>query len=162
MKSFLKNHRYTIILVLIFALLALLGFKVKDILIPDEGKATYGERLKNIDKHPLTDEIYQKVDDVFKDNKNVLKIEHRQQGRILNYYVTLDDKVSIKDAKAIGDKLVGALDEDTLGYYSIQIYMQKNDAALNNFPIIGLKDPLSDKISWTKDREITVSDQNEE
>ena len=162
MKSFLKNHRYTIILVLIFALLALLGLKVKDILIPDEGKATYGERLKNIDKHPLTDEIYQKVDDVFKDNKNVLKIEHRQQGRILNYYVTLDDKVSIKDAKAIGDKLVGALDEDTLGYYSIQIYMQKNDAALNNFPIIGLKDPLSDKISWTKDREITVSDQNEE
>ena len=162
MKKFIKRHRYTIILVLIFILIAILGFKVKEILVPDEGKATYGERLKNIEKHPISDEVYNKIDEAFKDNKNVLEVKHRLQGKILNYYFTLDDKVSIKDAKTVGDKLIENLDEDILGYYSIQIYLMKNDAALNNFPIMGLKDPLSTTISWTKDREITASDNDEE
>lgn len=162
MKKFIKRHRYTIILVLIFILIAILGFKVKEILVPDEGKATYGERLKNIEKHPISDEVYNKIDEAFKDNKNVLEVKHRLQGKILNYYFTLDDKVSIKDAKTVGDKLIENLDEDVLGYYSIQIYLMKNDAALNNFPIMGLKDPLSTTISWTKDREITASDNDEE
>ena len=63
MKRFFKRYRYTCILVLIFVLLVLLGLKAKDILVPDEGKATYGDRLKDIKKHPLTTSDYEKVDD---------------------------------------------------------------------------------------------------
>ena len=163
MKRFLKRHRYTCVLVLVFILIVILGLKVKNILIPDEGKATYGERLKDIDKYPISSSTYDEVDKSFTENKNVKKITHRLQGKILNYYITVDDKVSIKDAKALGDKLLTFFDEDILSYYSIQIFVSKEDAALNNFPIIGMKDPLSKAISWTKDREITVaSDENEE
>lgn len=162
MKSFLKKHRYTCILLLIFALIVVLGFKVKEILVPDEGKATYGERLQDIDKHKIDNKVYETIDEEFKENTNVSKITHRLQGKIINFIITVDDKVSIKDAKAIGDKIVSFFDEDTLGYYSVQIYVKKKDAKLNNFPIIGYKDPLSKNISWTKDRDITVSDENEE
>lgn len=163
MKKFIKRHRYTIILLLIFSLIVILGFKVKEMLIPDEGKATYGERLKDINKYPITDQVYNKIEEEYQKNSNVTKTSHRLQGRILNYYITVADKVSVKDAKAIGENLLKLFDEDILSYYSLQVYLIKEDTSLNNFPIIGMKDPKSKIISWTKDREIvTESEKNEE
>lgn len=162
MKRFIKKHRYTLVLLLIFILLGFLTIKVKDILVPDEGKATYGDRLKGIEKHAISNETYQKIDDELDNNKNVLKSSHRLQGKVLNYFITVDSKVSVKDAKEIGNKLVTLLDEDLLSFYSVQIYISKEDETLNNFPIMGFKDPLAKSVSWTKDREITKSDKNEE
>ena len=161
MRKFIKKYRYTLILLLIFILLCILALKVKEILVPDEGKATYGERLKDIDKHPISEEDYQKVLDGFEKDEKVIKIEHRLQGKILNYYVTVGEKVSVKDAKAEGDKLITLLDEKILDYYSIQIYLIKEDEKLNNFPMIGLKDPGAKIISWTRERDITVSEDEE-
>ena len=163
MKKFIKRHRYTCVLVLIFILLVILGLKAKELLVPDEGKATYGERLKDINKHPISDEVYNKIDEEYAKDSNVKKITHHLQGKTLNFYITVDDKVSVKDAKTIGEKLLEYFDDDAKGYYSIQVYLIKEDSKLNNFPIIGMKHPDSKVISWTKDREIvTESEKNEE
>ena len=156
MKKFIKRHRYTCILLLIFILLVVLGLKAKNILIPDEGKATYGERLKDIDKHPIDKDVYKKVEEEYAKNKNVKKVTYHLQGKTLNYFITVDDKVSIKDAKAIGEKLLEYFSDDIKEYYSIQVYLIKEDEKLNNFPIIGMKHPEAKTISWTKDREIVT------
>ena len=163
MKRFIKRYRYTCILVLIFMLLVILGLKAKSILVPDEGKATYGERLKDLGKHPISNDVYKKIEDEYSKNTNVKKVTYHLQGKTLNYYITVDDKVSVKDAKTIGEKLLEYFSEDQKGYYSIQIYVVKEDEKLNNFPIIGMKHPDAKEISWTKDREIvTESEQDEE
>ena len=163
MKKFFKRNRYTCILLFIFILFIILGLKVKDILVPDEGKATYGDRLKNIGKHPISNADYDKVDEALKKNSSVIKVEHRLQGKTINYYITFDEKVSVKDAKSIGDSIVDNFSEEILGYYSIQVSLLKEDEKLNNFPIMGMKHPESKTISWTKDREIvTESDKDEE
>ena len=163
MKKFLKKIRYTIILLIVFVLLVILGLKVKNILVPDEGKATYGERLKDISKHPIKEEVYKKIEEELLSNKTVTKVTHRLQGKIINYYITFDNKVSVKDAKALGESIIKSFDEDTLGYYSIQIFLLKDDEKQNNFPIIGMRSPESKAVSWTKDREIIVeSEKNEE
>lgn len=163
MKKFLKKNRYTIILLIVFVLLVILGLKVKNILVPDEGKATYGERLKDISKHPIKEEVYKKIEEELLSNKTVTKVTHRLQGKIINYYITFDNKVSVKDAKALGESIIKNFDEDTLGYYSVQIFLLKDDEKQNNFPIIGMRSPESKAVSWTKDREIIVeSEKNEE
>ena len=161
MKKFLKRNRSTIILLFVFILFVAFGLIVKDIFVPDDGKATYGERLKNIEKHPISDEAYSKMDEALTKNSSVTKVEHRIQGKTLNYYITFTDKTSVKDAKAIGEKLKD-FDEDILSYYSLQIYLIKEDEKLNNFPIMGMKHPDAKAISWTKDREIVESDKDEE
>lgn len=161
-KKFWKRNRYTCILLFIFILFIVLGLKVKDIFVPDEGKATYGERLKNIEKHPISNETYNKVDEAIKKNSSVVKVSHRLQGKTINYYITFSEKTSVKDAKNIGDSLIKEFDEDTLSYYSIQVYLLKEDEKLNNFPIMGMKHPESKEISWTKDREITVESEKDE
>ena len=162
MKKFIKRHRYTCILVFIFALLVILGLKVKEILIPDEGKATYGERLRDINKHKISDETFQKIDELLKKNSNVKNVSHRIQGKTINYTINFDDKETVKDAKALGESILESFDEDTLSYYSIQVFLTKDNETLNNFPIIGMKHPESKTISWTKDREIIVESEDDE
>ena len=160
--KFIKRKKYTIILLLIFVLLVFLGVKVKEILMPDEGKASYGDRLEEIENYPISDEVYNKIMEEYGKNENVKQINHHLQGRIVKFFITVDDKVSVKDARSLGDKIITYFDEAILGYYSIQIYVQKADKTLNNFPIIGMKDPLSTSVSWTKDRDIvTESDKDE-
>ena len=161
MRNFIRSHRYTLVLLLFFILLCILAIKVKEVLVPDEGKATYGERLKDISKHPIDEAVYSKILEEFEKDDKVVIIDHRLQGKILNYYITVDDKLAVKDAKAKGDKLISLLDEDILNYYTIQIYLTKEDESLNNFPMIGLKDPLSKSISWTREREIVVNEDEE-
>ena len=163
MKKFIKRHRYTCILVFIFILLVILGLKVKQILVPDDGKAAYGERLKDIEKHKISDSVFKDIDEKVKKDSNVKNITHRIQGKTINFTITFDDKVEVKDAKACGDSILEFFDKDTLDYYSIQVFLVKDNEQLNNFPIIGMKHPESKTISWTKDREITVeSEENEE
>lgn len=160
--KFIKRRKYTIILLVLFGLLVFLGVKVKEVLMPDEAKASYGERLEDIDKYPISDEVYNKIQEEYDANDNVKQISHHLQGKIIKYFITVDDKVSVKDAKALGDKIITYFDETTLSYYSIQIYLTKTDEALNNFPIIGMKDPLSSSVSWTMDRDIVVESEDDE
>ena len=113
-------------------------------------------------KHPITNDDYEKIDEALSKKDSVKKVTHRIQGKTLNYFITVSDKTSIKDAKALGDLLLENISEDALGYYSIQVYLLKEDESLNNFPIIGMKHPESKTISWTKDREIVTESENDE
>ncbi len=156
MKEYIKGHKKTLILLFIYALLIVLAFKVKDILIPDEGAEVYGTRLNEIDKYPIEESVYKKIEETLKKNENVEKVSYRVQGKIINYYVTVGEKVSIADAKKIGESIPPLFEEKALSYYSIQIWMIKENKEMNNFPIVGMKNPASSKVVWTLDREITV------
>ena len=125
--KFIKRKKYTLILLIIFFLLVFLGLQVKKVLMPDEGKASYGERLEEIESYPISDDVYNKIMEEYGKNTNVKQIKHHLQGKILKFFITVDDKVSVKDAKSLGDKITTYFDEKTLSYYSIQIYIVKAD-----------------------------------
>ena len=159
MKLYLKRHKKTIILLVIFALLLVLTLKLKDILIPNEALFNYGSRLNEKDQYPIDENIYKKIDEEYAKNTNIKKTTHRVQGKIINFFVTVDDKVSIADAKKIADTIIKSFDEKTLSYYSIQVYMLKDNEELNNFPIVGMKNPKAEGLVWTKDREIVKEEE---
>lgn len=162
--KFVKRYRYTIILVLVFILLLCLAVKVKDILLPNDNKEAYGNRLEELDNHKIDESLYIKIKTEIEALENVSSLSYREQGKIINFIVTVADSTNITDAKKVGDKIVAYFEEDDINYYTFQIYMKKNDASLNNFPIIGAKNPLTSTIVWTQDREITKEDEvpNEE
>ena len=164
MKEYILRHKKTIILVFIFALLLVLVIKIKDILIPNEALFNYGTRLNEIDNYPIDENVYKKIDEEYAKNTNIKKTTHRVQGKIINFFVTLDDKATIADAKKLGDIIIKQFDEKSLSYYSIQVYMLKEKEELNNFPIVGMKNPKSEGLVWTKDREIVKEEEvkNEE
>ncbi len=159
MKLYLKRHKKTIILLVIFALLLVLTLKLKDILIPNEALFNYGSRLNERDQYPIDENIYKKIDEEYAKNANVKEVSHREQGKIINFFITVDDKVSVADAKKIGDVVIAQFDARSLSYYSIQVYVLKTNKELNNFPIVGMKNPKAEGLIWTKDREIVKEEE---
>jgi len=162
MKEYIKNHKKTIILVVLFYLLVVLVIIIARFLMPDDSIDSNKERYKDIGEYPIDEAVYKKIDEEYDKNTNVTKkTTHRVQGKTINIYVTLDDKATVADAKKLGDVVISAFDEKTLSYYSIQVWMLKENKELNNFPIVGMKHPQSEKLVWTQDREITKDDEGE-
>ncbi len=156
---FIKRHKKTIFMLVLFIIVFIGGIFLKDLLMPNDDSAAYGTRLEDIKNHPIDEEVYTKMKADLASNSNVLEITHRLQGRTVNIILTVDDKATYQDATKIGDTILGFFSEDTKGYYTIQIFVVKKNKELNNFPIIGIKGPKSSKLSWTPERKITVKEE---
>ena len=62
----------------------------------------------------------------------------------------------------IANSVVPLFKNDELNYYTLQVYVLKEDETLNNFPIIGYKGTESKELVFTKDREITVDEETKD
>ena len=160
--KFIKKNKFTIMAIIIFIALVVLGVKVKELLVPDEGKAVYGDRLDGINNHPLADSLFADIEDKVKENESVLNFAHQVHGKIINLMITVKDEVSIEDAKKLANSLVAEFKDDELDFYSLQVYVLKENEELNNFPIIGYKDTETSELVFTKDRDITKSEETDE
>lgn len=160
--NFIKKNKFTIIAIIIFTSLVIVGVKVKELLVPDSGKAVYGDRLEGIDGHKLSDSLFVSIKEKLKENENVLNVSNKVHGKIINLIITVNNELSVLDAKQLANNTISFFVDDELSYYSLQVYVIKEDGSLNNFPIIGYKDTESKELIFTKDREITVSEENQD
>lgn len=159
--KFIKRNMYTILAIIIFVIVVILFAEFRNLLVPDSGKAVYGDRLNNIEEHKLSDEMFENIETKLKEDERVLEVKNQVHGKIINLIITVSDDLNVSDAKVIANSTV-SLFEDNLEYYSLQVYVKKNNAELNNFPIIGYKGTKTDELIFTKDREIVVSEDNNE
>lgn len=160
--KFIKKYRYTIILILAFFLLFCLAIKMKNLLMPNDQKELYGNRLNEIGEHKIDSSLYNKIKSEIEALENVSTITYRTQGKIINFILTVSDETTLVDAKELGNAIITYFKEEDVKYYTFQIYIKKNDSKLDNFPIIGAKNPLTNEIIWTQDREISKEDDIDE
>ena len=104
--KFIKKNKYTIIAVLIFIGLVFIGAKAKNILVPDTAKAAYGDRLDGIKNHPLTDDTLKSISSKLEENENILKATVNLQGKIINVIISVNDTVSVNDAKTMASSVI--------------------------------------------------------
>ena len=116
--NFIKRHRYTIIIILIFILLFCLGMKAKDILIPDDEKAAYGNRLDEMSEHEIDKSIFTKIKSEMVKGK-VEDITYRFQGKIVNFVITVSSDATINEAKDVGKNIMKYFEEKHLNYYTL-------------------------------------------
>lgn len=160
MKYFRKN-KYTLFALVILIILVFVGVKFKNILVPDEGKASYGTRLSGIKDHKLDNSLLQEIGNKIKENERVLEFEYKMHGKIINIIITVNDDMNINDAKSVANSIIPLFTNNELSYYSLQVYVKKNDSKLNNFPIIGYKGTEASELIFAKDREITENTEGE-
>ncbi len=159
--KFIKNNKYTIIVIIVFLALVVSFVEIKNILVPDEGKAVYGNRLDGIEKHPLKTSDLEAIATSIKEQEKVSEASCNLHGKIINITITVQDDVSVNDAKTIATNTISLFTKDDLSFYSLQVFVKKENQDLNNFPIIGYKDAGSEEMLFTKDREITTEDSDE-
>lgn len=157
---YLRRNKFTIIAIVLLIVFVFIGVQVKNIFVPDEGKASYGDRLSEIKDHKLGDDWFTKIEDKFKENDKVSKIENKVHGKIVNLIITVNDDVDVNTAKEIGNSIVSMFENNELTYYSLQVYLKKDNEKLNNFPIIGYKGTTTESLIYSKDRDIVQTEEN--
>ena len=156
--KYFRKIKYTIFALVILIVLVFVGIKFKNIFVPDEGKASYGTRLAGIEKNKLDNALFEEIGTKLKEDEKVLDFEYKIHGKIINLIITVSDDMSVPDAKNKANSTISLFTNGELSYYSLQVYVKKNDSKLNNFPIIGYKGTDSKELVFSKDRDVTVGE----
>jgi len=160
--KFIKKNKFTIIAIIIFVGLVIAFYQIKNFLVPDEGKAVYGERLNGLDEHEIDGSVFDNIKSKLKENERILEVTNKIHGKIINLLITVSDDMSVSDAKNIATSTISMFENDELSFYSLQVYLIKDNKDLNNFPIIGYKGPKSSELLFTRDRDIVVSEETDD
>lgn len=158
--KFIKKHKFTTFIILIFIIGVVIIHYLFNLFFINSGKPEYGNRLDGIEAVELVEKDLSTVKDSIKKNSTVKNVNINVSGRTLDIVITVDDKLSLKDAKKIGQESYASLSDKQVEYYSVQVFIKKDAEQQNNFPIIGYKQKGTKTLVWTKDREVTKTNEN--
>lgn len=151
--KWIKKNKFTVIAIIIFIVVAILGYKAKEIFFPDQRTAIYGDRLEG--KVAVEEATYDSLKQKISENEKVTTVTVRENGRRIDITITVADDMSKTDAKKLTDNMLESFTESQIGYYDFQVFIKKEAKIENDFPIIGYKHHNSSSFSWTKDRDKT-------
>lgn len=151
--KWMKKNKFTVIAIVLFVIIAILGFRLKEILFPNQRTAVYGDRLEG--KVSVDETIYDIVKQELSEKEKVKSVTVRENGRRIDIIITVEDDLNKEDAKKLTDGITEPFNESQIGYYDFQVFVKKDNASENDFPIIGYKHHNSSDFSWSKDRDKT-------
>lgn len=147
--DFVKKNSSAVVGVTVFILVIVSALLIKNLFMYDDNQAIYGSRLDGVDKMKVTSEQKDKVKKRL--SEKTKKADVRVAGKIVNIEFTVNDDVSLEDAKKLGPEALDEFTKDQQKFFDFQFFV-KNDNNKTQFPIIGYKQRAKDSISWTKDR----------
>ena len=148
--KWVRKNKYTCIAIIIFVVVAIVGYKAIKVFFPDSKAAYYGDRLDN--KVKVEDKVYEAVKAKISEQEFVKEAKVRENGRTIEIVVTVQDSTSKDSAKSIAGLILEHFSEIQIGYYDFQLFIKKESTSENDFPIIAYKQHNSSEFSWTKDR----------
>ena len=153
--KYLKKHRFTTQVIIAFTVVVLILAFVWRAFFSNGGNPVYGNRLDGMEKVEISKKTIDEVSSELKKNDKVKKVTSNISGKTFDIVITVNDDVSLSSAKEIGNNSFSKLSEDQINYYSIQVFIKKDDEKKNDFPIIGYKQRGTKTLIWTKDRQVT-------
>lgn len=153
--KYLKKHRFTTLVIIAFTVVVLILAFVWRTFFSNGGNPVYGNRLDGIEKVEISKKTIDEVSSELKKNDKVKKVTSNISGKTFDIVITVNDDVSLSSAKEIGNNSFSKLSEDQINYYSIQVFIKKDDEKKNDFPIIGYKQRGTKTLIWSKDRQVT-------
>ena len=145
-----KNNRYTVIAIIAFILLVILGFAVYSFLFPNIGSPVYGNRLDGIEDVEIKEEQTNKIEKEIKAKEFVSAASSYMKGRIFNVFVTVKDGTSVEDAKSVTTIVMDNLEKDQRAYFDIQVFLTNENAEASGYPIIGYLNKESENFSYSE------------
>lgn len=151
--KFIKKNKFTLIVIVLFIMMVIAGTKIKDLLVPNSGKAIYGNRLDG--KVALSDEMFTNMKNVLKEDEMINDLTYDIRGKLVNFTLHVSDDISIDAAKDKAHRIIENFSEEGRDYYDLQVFIVKQNEAFNDFPIIGYKHTKSDHFVYTKNRVVS-------
>lgn len=112
------------------------------------GNNKYGNRLDNIEEHPITSEMITDIKTEISSFEKVEDISYHLEGKLMNFIITVEDSLIEDDAKNYGNRIIETLSNEIKTYYDVQVLIDSTDEESTTYPIIGYKHKTSDMLVW--------------
>ncbi|CCY46431.1 putative uncharacterized protein [Firmicutes bacterium CAG:822] len=147
MKNFFKTHKKQcmiggIAFLVIFFLILIWLF-----IVPVFSNNKYGDRLDGIKDHKISSDTVKDIENSLKENDKVTDVTYNNEGRILDFILTVSNDMSTEDAKKLGDTILDKISDDDKKYYDIQILIDTEEEN-DNYPIAGYKHKSEDNFTY--------------
>lgn len=146
MRNFFKKRKALKIGIIVFLVILLVAF-IYFFVFPLFNTNKYGDRLDGIEEHEIASTVIDSISEDMKANEFVSDVNYHDEGRILNFIVTVNAGTAVADAQKLADVIMDKIEEDDQSYYDIQI-MIKTSEEDENYPIIGYKSKQADSFDF--------------
>ena len=147
MRNFIKNHKKQCLIGGISILILFIIIITWLFVIPVFSNNKYGDRLEGIEDHKISNSVINDIKSTIKENKMVSDVEYHNEGRILNFIITVSAEMNKEDAKKLSDILLEKISDKNKEYYDIQILIDTEEEN-DNYPIVGYKHKTEDKFEF--------------
>ena len=156
MKKLWNNNRVLFFLLTILLICFIAIVVVASTFFYSKSSSEYGDRLVDINKHPISSEVKDSFKETVEKNKSVTNVTIKVIGRIIYVTINFDEKIKLENAQKLISDSLEVFGEDIMGYYDID-FILKSD----NFVILGAKNAKSEEIAWNNNREVEEEETNE-
>ena len=126
MISYIKKHKLTSFIILVYIIVIGFAFFLYKLFIGSSGKPVYGDRLDGIEKVPITEEQITAMVDGIKGNEQVLKVTKPYlNGKILKVIIYMADAAEVEPSKALVDLVYNNLTDEQKAFYDVEVYVTK-------------------------------------
>ncbi len=147
MKNFIKKHKKACIIGGVLILLFLIFFIVVFI-APLFSNNKYGDRLEGIEEHEVTKSMVNDVTSALEENEGVTDVSYHNEGRILNFIVTINPSVTLDSVKTYANDVTDTLSKKIKNYYDIEVFfITEEDSDI--YPVIGYHHKGAKEFSWS-------------
>lgn len=118
-------------------------------------KSTYGDRLKDIDKYPITEEFKTDYVASLEADELVDKVSFKMQGRVVYLKITFVQDTTLIEAQSKAILSLAKFSEDLLGYYDINItlYCPISENS-EGFTIMGTRNASGNGVVWNNNTKV--------
>lgn len=143
MKKFFNEHKKQCIIGGIIFLVIFFVVIIWLFIVPVFSNNKYGDRLDGIEDHKISSSTIDDIENTLKENKLVSEVTYHNEGRILNFIITVSAEMKIEDAKALDDVILDKISDENKEYYDIQVLIDTEEEN-DSYPIIGYKNKSKD------------------
>lgn len=149
LKNFWGKNKVLIVLgiILIICLIAILTVTISYFFGGSE--SVYGDRLKDIDKHPIDDAFIDEYVANLQNDELIDKVDFDVRGRIIYVNIDFVGDTSLVEAQSKAAASLESFSEDILSYYDIN-FVLKCAATENSegFTIMGARNVAGNGLVW--------------
>lgn len=125
MLEVIRKNKYTVLFIVLFVVLVIVGYQAYSMLVPNEKKAVYGDRLDGIEEVMITSDQMTSINNEIKTNTFVTDCVSDLKGRILYVTVTVTDDTAVDSVRTFPDVALSKLDDAQKSYFDVQVIITK-------------------------------------
>lgn len=112
-------------------------------------KGVYGDRLKDIDKHPVTETLKSEYVTALEAENSVTSVSMDIKGKIIYIIINFVSDTALNDAEALATLSLDKLGEDILSFYDINFTLKcEKSENSEGFTILGAKNVAGSGLVW--------------